>query len=186
MSRKYYDKLMTGSGTTSKQVKSKFGEAMMKKMGWEQGLGLGKEMDGMTDCIQVKRREEGAGLGNEEGDDKKKTFKWNDAFWDNMYNTNIKKFGGTIANNKVDDESESSDDDSSSDADLKSTGSSSSEFKLEIIKSTKSFLKKPDSKKIKKDKKKKSDKKDDDKSEEKKEKKKKTFWKKDKEAKSTE
>ena len=60
---------MTGSGTTSRQVKSKFGEAMMKKMGWEQGKGLGANMDGMTDCIQIKRREEGAGLGNEEGDD---------------------------------------------------------------------------------------------------------------------
>lgn len=38
MSRKYFDKLMTGTGVTQKKVKSKLGEMLMKKMGWEEYL----------------------------------------------------------------------------------------------------------------------------------------------------
>ena len=51
MSRKYFDRLLTGTGATSKKVESKFGEAMMKKMGWKTGDGLGRKMDGIIDCI---------------------------------------------------------------------------------------------------------------------------------------
>ena len=36
MSRKYFDKLMTGTGTTEKKVKSKLGEKLMMQMGWDQ------------------------------------------------------------------------------------------------------------------------------------------------------
>lgn len=35
MSRKYFDKLLEGNNiTTTKKVSSKFGEMMLKKMGW--------------------------------------------------------------------------------------------------------------------------------------------------------
>jgi hypothetical protein len=37
----------------------------MQKMGWSEGEGLGKNKSGQIDCIQVKRREEHLGLGNE-------------------------------------------------------------------------------------------------------------------------
>ena len=63
MSKKYFDKLITGTGSTTKKVKSKFGEKIMQAMGWEDGKGLGKKMDGLNEPIQVTRREEGAGLG---------------------------------------------------------------------------------------------------------------------------
>jgi hypothetical protein len=36
MSRKYYDKLMLSDGTSGKKVKSKFGEKMMKQLGWDE------------------------------------------------------------------------------------------------------------------------------------------------------
>lgn len=36
MSRKYFDKLMTGTGVSGKKVSSKFGENLMKSMGWDQ------------------------------------------------------------------------------------------------------------------------------------------------------
>ena len=51
MSRKYYDKLMTGSGSTTMKVKSKFGAKIMEQFGWDKSKGLGKNEDGMTDCI---------------------------------------------------------------------------------------------------------------------------------------
>ena len=47
----------------------------------------------MKECIQIKRREEGVGLG-QENDTPAATFKWNDEFWTNMYNDNAKKFSG--------------------------------------------------------------------------------------------
>ena len=51
MSKKYFEKLMIGSGSTTKEVKSKFGEKIMAQLGWESGKGLGKKEDGMKDCI---------------------------------------------------------------------------------------------------------------------------------------
>lgn len=86
MSRKYFDRLLTGTGETNKEVKSKFGAKMLEQMGWQKGKGLGKNEDGMTDCIQIKRREENQGLGDVNMTPAA-TFKWGDAFWDNAYNT---------------------------------------------------------------------------------------------------
>ena len=85
---------MVGSGSTNKKVKSKFGEAMLKKMGWSEGKGLGKTEDGELECVQVKRREEAAGIGSEEA---KKKFKWDDAFWVNMYDNVAKKLSASFA-----------------------------------------------------------------------------------------
>ena len=62
-------------------------------MGWTEGEGLGKHEDGMKACIQITRREEGTGLGNE-NTTPAATFKWNDQFWTNMYNSNASKFAG--------------------------------------------------------------------------------------------
>ena len=86
MSQKYFDRLLTGSGTSNKEVKSKFGLKMMEKMGWNKGAGLGKNLDGMTECIQIERRDEGQALGatSDRADSK---FKWNDAFWNDLYNS---------------------------------------------------------------------------------------------------
>ena len=53
MSKKYYDKLMTGTGQTKKTVQSKFASKMLASMGWKDGAGLGANMDGRTECIQV-------------------------------------------------------------------------------------------------------------------------------------
>ena len=95
MSRKYFDKLLVGSGQTSKVVESKFGEKMLAKMGWSKGDGLGKNLDGMTDCIQVKRRDENLGMGAELETVVAK-FKWNDQFWDDAYNEAAAKFSATV------------------------------------------------------------------------------------------
>jgi hypothetical protein len=36
MSRKYFDKLMTGTGVSDKKVKSSLAERLMMKMGWQE------------------------------------------------------------------------------------------------------------------------------------------------------
>ena len=123
MSKKYFDKLLTGTGTTNKEVKSKYGEKLMKSLGWDKGKGLGKNESGMLGCVQIKRREEGVGLndddGSGEGDPQQekpanKTFKWNDQFWTKMYNSNIEKFAQIEGSkDKIQIDSTSSDDDSS-------------------------------------------------------------------------
>ena len=163
MSRKYFDKLMIGSGSTTKTVKSKFGEKMMAQMGWTAGNGLGKKEDGMKECIQIKRREEGTGLG-QEASTPSTAFKWNDTFWTDIYNKNISKFGdikGEGVKVTADSSSSDSSDEEESNNSKKETGPSSESedsdgFVIEIKRSKKRLLKDPKSKKIKKDKKKKS------------------------------
>ncbi len=77
MSRKYFDKLMTGTGVTDKKVKSSLAEAMMRKMGWSEGKGLGKNEDGEAEVLQIKRREEGQALGATE-QNASANFRWSD------------------------------------------------------------------------------------------------------------
>ena len=85
MSKKYYDRLLTGTGETNREVKSKFGQKMLEQMGWQKGKGLGRNEDGMTECIQIKRREEGAGLGDV-NTSAAATFKWGEQSWVDAYN----------------------------------------------------------------------------------------------------
>ena len=127
MSRKYFDRLLTGSGETQREVKSKFGEKMMAKFGWAKGDGLGKKMDGITACIQIKRRDEDLGLGAE-NDTPASTFKWNDQFWDTAYNKAAESFKGVegqlgkagqlVADDSSSDDSDSEVEDRKTDKDL--------------------------------------------------------------------
>ena len=68
MSRKWFDMLSVGKGTTEREVKSKFGANIMEKFGWAQGDVLGKKkekMQGLVKPVQMKRRDEDVGLGGE-------------------------------------------------------------------------------------------------------------------------
>ena len=174
MSKKYYDRLLMGSGSTTKEVKSEFGEKMLKMMGWSKGEGLGRTMEGIKDCIQIKRRDEHLGMGAEMETPTAK-FKWNDKFWDDQYNEMAAKFSANVPKGKgpanLNDsfdkkiDLDSSDDDSSAE---KSNESSCSSFDGEIeIETSKPLFEAPvkkvakldKSKAIKKEKKEKKEKK---------------------------
>jgi hypothetical protein len=82
MSRKYYDKVLSGSGTSSVKVKSVFGAKILAKYGWKEGQGLGSSMNGAEECVQIERREERTGIGAE----KKNDSEW-DNWWSGAYDT---------------------------------------------------------------------------------------------------
>ena len=93
MSRKWFENLAHGTGTTSREVKSKFGEKILKKMDWSEGQLLGKtkeKMDGLAVPVQMKRREENVGMGAEE-DTAAKRFKWDEKPWEDAFNATIQK-----------------------------------------------------------------------------------------------
>lgn len=148
MSKKYYDRLLTGTGETKKEVKSKFGTKMMEMMGWEKGKGLGRNEDGMTDCIQIKRRDEGTGIGDVNMTPAA-TFKWGNAFWDDAYKQaadNFKNIEVKPDKKLVDSDSESSESSGFSDLEIEPC-------KGQLRKKEKEEKKEKKSKKIKKDKK---------------------------------
>ncbi|EER20374.1 G patch domain containing protein, putative [Perkinsus marinus ATCC 50983] len=110
MSRKYYERLVTSSGVTSKKFESNLGAKILGKFGWKTGDGLGAEGQGMTDCLQVKRREENEGLGREL--EKKESSEWEN-WWADSYNAIAKKLAVSVATTSSG--SEDSSDDSSED-----------------------------------------------------------------------
>jgi Pin2-interacting protein X1 len=89
MSSKYRDRLLQSSGVSNIRVESEFAKKLMKQMGWKEGNGLGKNQNGSTDCVQVRRREDNLGLG-------KKTLggatDWKDEWWNDAFNNSIKSF----------------------------------------------------------------------------------------------
>ena len=82
MSRKYYEKVLAGSGTSSVKVKSAFGSKILAKYGWKDGEGLGATMTGISECVQVERRDERMGIGAE----KKSESEW-DNWWSGAYDS---------------------------------------------------------------------------------------------------
>ena len=167
MSRKYYDKLLVGTGTTSKKVASKFGIKMMEKMGWKDGDGLGRDMDGIIDPLQIKRRDENLGMGAEL-DTVVGKFQWKDQFWDDAYNQAAAKFSANVpkATGKVNHDdsldsilsinSDDISDVSSFDGEIEIEKSSKTLMSIPKAKKEKKSDKSEKSKSIKKDKKKKS------------------------------
>lgn len=57
-----------------------FAEAQLKKYGWKEGKGLGREERGMTSALKPKLKFDNAGLGHDIAKDFK--FHW----WDHVFN----------------------------------------------------------------------------------------------------
>ena len=71
-----------------------FGKRMLEKMGWKSGDGLGKEGQGMTEHVKVKKREEAVGLGADAKE------RMDDTWWSDVYNkhaTRTDKKGRKVA-----------------------------------------------------------------------------------------
>ena len=88
MSSKYREKLLASSGVSNIRFESEYAKKLMTKMGWKEGNGLGKSQHGAKDCIQVRRREDGVGLGKGSAGP---TGGWKDDWWNDAYNNSMKK-----------------------------------------------------------------------------------------------
>ena len=71
-----------------KKSYSGFGKAMMSKMGWSEGEGLGKNKQGMAEAIKVKKRQDQEGLGAEE----MRKYDWTNKWWEGSFNSAADKF----------------------------------------------------------------------------------------------
>ncbi|CAD7938770.1 unnamed protein product [Amoebophrya sp. A25] len=115
MSKKYFEKLARGSATSSKEFKSDFGLKILKKFGWDEGKGLGANLDGRQDCIQISRREERVGLGGEKSSEATDEKQW-DNWWSSAYNSVAQKVlaGSTSADGQTAKKKEEESEDASS------------------------------------------------------------------------
>lgn len=96
MSKKYYDKILAGSGTSQVKVKSVFGAKILSKYGWKEGEGLGSSMNGVKECVQVEKRAERIGIGAEK---KESSSEW-DNWWCGAYDSVASKIAIKVAKKK--------------------------------------------------------------------------------------
>ena len=51
-----------GVGVLTNTALGGFGQRMLEKMGWKKGEGLGKDKDGVTEALEVKNKQDTAGV----------------------------------------------------------------------------------------------------------------------------
>jgi hypothetical protein len=66
------------------------GRKLIEKYGWRQGLGLGKQNEGISTYVRVSKKRDTSGVGIAKDANTKL---WNVAFWENMYNSAVTKCG---------------------------------------------------------------------------------------------
>ena len=47
----YKERMLRGTGVSSKESYSKIGSQLLSKLGWKKGEGLGKNKEGIKECI---------------------------------------------------------------------------------------------------------------------------------------
>lgn len=62
----------------------------MAKMGWAEGQGLGKDLQGRSTYVQVKKKDDNAGLGKERAQQNNV----NDQWYFNAFDSALAKMGG--------------------------------------------------------------------------------------------
>lgn len=96
MSKKYHAKVAERSAVSTKKISSVFGEKMLKRMGWSEGEGLGKEKKGEVEPLQVRKRKENLGLGAAEAKSK-----WNHNWWEELFNDTAQKVKLSLPKKKI-------------------------------------------------------------------------------------
>ena len=79
-------KLPPQHGVRSKAVYSSVGSSMLRKMGWSEGKGLGKNEDGHAECIKVKQKQDTQGVGS-----KADVWDWKNLWWEDAFNATLQK-----------------------------------------------------------------------------------------------
>ncbi|TMW65513.1 hypothetical protein Poli38472_008155 [Pythium oligandrum] len=79
--KKYMNKLGSMVNESAASEISAFARKQMEKMGWTDGKGLGKDEQGMTTYVRVKKREENMGVGGETVKVEQQQNQW----WYNVY-----------------------------------------------------------------------------------------------------
>jgi len=92
-----------GVGVVKSSGYGGFGERMLKQFGWQEGRGLGKEEQGMSSAIEIRKKEDQIGVGF--GPDRN----WN-AWWESGFEEAVK--GVRVAASHGDGSGDSSDDSS--------------------------------------------------------------------------
>lgn len=77
-----------------------YGERLLRSMGWDKGQGLGRCGTGIREAIQVKKKEDNAGIGGNN------CYRWDNKWWEFAFDSAIQ-----TANNTLEDDSSDSDDD---------------------------------------------------------------------------
>jgi Pin2-interacting protein X1 len=103
MTKKTIDALGSKISESKGSKISSFAQNYMKKLGWEEGKGLGKDEDGMASHIKVAKKEEASGLGLDKAKAEEASAQsenwWHDAFSSNL-KTFHKKHKGATADKK--------------------------------------------------------------------------------------
>ena len=95
------------------KVYSGYGKALLEKWGWREGEGVGKNKQGMSEALKVKKRDGEIGLGAEDS----LRYKWEEKWWEGHFKSAADKFAEAVKH--VDSESNSdSDSDSDSDSEM--------------------------------------------------------------------
>lgn len=74
-----------------------FAKGMMAKMGWAEGQGLGKDLQGRSTYVQVKKKDDNAGLGKEGA--QQNTV--NDQWYFNAFDSALANMGGKKKKKKL-------------------------------------------------------------------------------------
>lgn len=80
--------------------KTNFGFRMLQKMGWKEDAGLGKDEDGITENVKLKRREAGQGLGVDDKDVGEQGWSSTAKGFNNILSALKDKYGGSPSKKK--------------------------------------------------------------------------------------
>jgi Pin2-interacting protein X1 len=96
LNRKTVEKMGTTMSDHSSSKPSNFALRQMEKMGWKEGMGLGKNADGISKHLVIIKREENAGIGSESLPSNEMPNNW----WQNAFSSSLQAFTSSLKTKK--------------------------------------------------------------------------------------